>query len=244
MATGASVSAANKLAASSAFGFDDPKGTMSDNTPTERFDSPSPAANDGAPVAKRNPLLYLLIGIGALLLIALVTVIVLMLNRGTGQPVAAVGPDSSRSATPSPDSSNLPSASASAVQSAAPSAKPTNAAPPPADTKPGFTSFVVPTKESGCSSGPNFSNTPTIKVSWKTKNAESVWFVQGTDDAANSGYLKVPNNGNQDNFQYGAPDFPCNEKSATYTLTIVGTDGSHLSKHWTVKNTSPPPATN
>jgi hypothetical protein len=244
MATGAPVSRPNKLAASSAFGFDDPKGTMSDNTPTERFDSPAPAANDGAVVKKRNSLLYLLIGIGTLLLLALVTVIILMLNRGTGQPVAAVGPDSSQSASPSSDSSDLPSASPSAVNSAspstAPSAKQTNAPPPPpADTKPHFTTFQVPTQESGCGTGPNFSFVPPIKVKWVAVNAASVWFVQGTSDAVESQYQQLPTSGNQNDFKpYGPPNFTCNGQSATYTLTILGTDGSHFSKHWTVKDTS------
>jgi hypothetical protein len=210
---------------------------VSDNTPTERFDAPQAASGDAA-VRRPNRLLYVLIALGLALLLALIVVIVLMLNRGNGQLVSAGSP------SPNPNISDGPSVSASTApslsknESPSPSASQTKAAPKP-DTKPHFTTFNVPKEESGCSKADNFVFYPTVKVKWAAANAESVWFVQGTDDAADSQYLKLPIKGNQDDFpDNSAPQFPCNGQPATYTLTIVGTDGSHYSKHWTVTDTS------
>jgi hypothetical protein len=206
------------------------------NTPTERLDT------SGAVEATRSRgLLYALIGLGALLLVGIVVIVVLLLGNNSGQPVASgsnPSPGASASAEPgvSPVESDAPSASP--AESPSPSASQTVAAPPP-DTKPHFTSFTVPKTEDGCSSGPNYSFTPKAKFSWTTKNAASVWFIYGTQDAANQQYMKVPKNGNQNDLQYGAPDFPCGKgNKLVFTLTIVGTDGSHLSKTGVTKDTS------
>jgi cytoskeletal protein RodZ len=217
---------------------------MSDNTPTERFDlTPTGQETGDVAVAKKsNTLLYVLIGIGVLLLLGILAVLISTLANGSGQPIAAETPSPSVSESASPTPSETPSQAPSESASQSPSE--TNAAPPANDTKPGFTSFTAPKVESGCASGPNFVFNPTIRVSWKTKNAESVWFVQGTSDAVDSQFKKLPKNGDQDDFPDGIPEFPCSQPSATYTLTILGTDGSHLSKQWTVKNTSPAPAQN
>jgi hypothetical protein len=219
------------------FGFDETREIVSDNTPTERFDAPQAAGGEPA-VRGPNRLLYVLIALGLALLLALITVIVLMLTRGNGQLVAAESPSPNPgiSAGPSVSASSAPSVSESEPPS--PSASQTKAAPKP-DTKPHFTTFNVPKEESGCSKADNFAFYPTVKVTWFAVNAESVWFVQGTDDAADSQYLELPKKGDQDDFPNNStPQFPCNGQPATYTLTIVGTDGSHYSKHWTVKDTS------
>jgi hypothetical protein len=220
---------------------------MSDNTPTERFDlTPTGQETGDVAVAKKsNTLLYVLVGIGVLLLLGILAVLISTIANGSGQPIAAVTPSPSASESASPTPSETPSEAPSEAPpaSAAPSASATSA-PPVADTKPGFTSFVAPKSTAACSSGPNFTFSPTIKVSWKTKNAQSVWFVQGTSDAVDSQYLELPTNGNQNNFPDPIPEFPCMQSSATYTLTILGTDGSHVSKSWTVKNLSPAPAQN
>jgi hypothetical protein len=204
---------------------------MSDRTPTERLDVPA------EPEAKRRRgLLYSLLGVAALLIIGLVVLVVALLGKGSGQLVAAESPSPSASLSPAPSASS----EASETPSAAPSPSPnqTNAAPPPPSTKPKFTSFQAPNAENGCGAGPYVSYNPPVKVKWATANADSVWFVEGTSDAVNSHFKKGPASGNQDNFQGGPASFGCDGQTHTYTLTILGKDGSHVSKHWTVKDTS------
>jgi hypothetical protein len=49
----------------------------------------------------------------------------------------------------------------------------------------------------------------------------------------------VPKSGNQDDV-YGSPgsmEFPCYQGQQKYTLTVVGTNGEHFNKSFTVKNT-------
>ena len=205
---------------------------MSDPTPTERIET-------GAPAAEKRPkgLLYALIGVAGLLIVGLIVLVIALLPKAPPQQVSAESPSPGSSASSEPRASAAASESPTASPSA--SAGQTNAAPPP-DTKPHFTSFNVPKTESGCASGPNYSFTPKTKFSWATKNAASVWFIYGTQDAADQGYMKLPKAGNQDDLQYGAPDFPCGKGNKfVFTITIVGTDGSHLSKTGVTKDTSP-----
>jgi hypothetical protein len=77
-----------------------------------------------------------------------------------------------------------------------------------------------------------------VKVSWTTVRATSAWIVQGTSDAADSGFMKIPVDGNESDFPYSI-DFQCGSASSTYTITLVGNNGKHVSTHWTVTNTSP-----
>jgi hypothetical protein len=219
------------------FGFDETREIVSDNTPTERLDAPQPAGG-GAAVRRPNRLVYVLIALGLALLLALIFVVVLMLSNNSRVQVLAIGsPSPNPSLSDGPNVSASPAPSLSESEPPSPSASQTKAAPKP-DTKPHFTTFTVPSKESGCGKGPYVSYNPPVKMAWVAANAESVWFVQGTDDAADSQNLKIPNSGNQDSIDENyRPIFPCNGHPATYTLTIVGTDGTHYSKHWTVTDT-------
>jgi hypothetical protein len=207
---------------------------MSDNTPTERFDSVAPEAATGdSAAAGRRPLLIALVAVGSLLLIAIIVLIIALSGRAS-EP-AAVAPTPLQTPSLSPTPSESPSESASATPSAEPAAPST----PAPSTSPAFSRFNAPKTEDGCyySEAPNY--TPpavVVKVKWKAVNAESVWFIQGTDDAADSMFMQVPLEGDQDDFPYPF-DFGCNTESNTYTMTIVGTDGSHKSKTWKVKNT-------
>jgi flagellar basal body-associated protein FliL len=210
---------------------------MSDNTPTERFESVAP---HGTPATKNaavpRPLLIALVAVGSLLLIAVV-VLIISLSSKTGTPiVSAPIPSVAPSVASSPSES--PSQSGSESAPATPSAEPTETAAPPS-TAPAFSTFTAPKTEDDCyySEAPNFTPPPVhVKVAWKAVNAASVWFIQGTDDAADAQFLEVPIEGNQDDFPYPI-DFACNSGSNTYTMTMVGTDGSHKSKTWKVKNT-------
>lgn len=207
---------------------------MSDNTPTERFDAPvTGAAADE--VTKSRTLLYVLIGVGVLLLVAIVILIATLLGRpGANAADPTASPTVTDSATPTPTPTE-----------SSPSATPEPEVPedeepePPAEpTGARFKTFNAPSSEDGCSpGGPGFPETrPLLKVSWSTAGADEAWFVMGTSDAADSGFMQIPLNGNQSDFPYPI-EFNCSNDSTTYTITLVAPNGDHVQKHWTVTNT-------
>jgi hypothetical protein len=228
---------------------------MSD-APTQRFDAPppqqpgQPAPGAPAPQPKKgHGLLITLIIVAALLVIAIVVALVLFVFPH-GAPVAAT-------TSPSPTVSSA-KPSASATQSAAPAPS----ASTPANNNNGggnggsnnngggnggggssqptggvFTK-VSPVSPVTCrkSEAPNFTPPPIpIKVSWATERTQSVWIVQGTSDAADARVQKLPPTGDQSDFQFEI-DYACSQKSNVYTLTLVGDDGKHVSKQFTIAN--------
>jgi hypothetical protein len=209
---------------------------MSDDTPTQRFDAQPPAAEPGEPKPKSRLALVLAI-VGGVLLLAVILLVVLLF-KGQGTPEAA--------GTNSPISTSTPSTTPSVTSppvtpTTSPSTSHTTAPPPqpPQSTDPAFTKFVVQSTINSCSSGPYYTGTPpTVNVTWATVRTDSVWIVQGTSDAADSGFMQIPVSGNQSNFPYEI-DFGCDTPSSTYTITLVGSNGKHVSKSWTIKNTSP-----
>ncbi len=217
---------------------------MSDDTPTVRFEQPgepdlpgSPDADDGRKAKSRTLLIALSI-LGAVLLIVVVILLTLLFARGMGgpntDPAADVSTSPSASETPSPSPSETPSETPSASPSASPSAPPP---PPPEATGPRFKTFNFPASQSCSAGGPDFPPTiPMVTVSWTTAGADEAWFIRGTDDAASSQYMQIPLNGNQSNFQY-EQQVSCSGTTDTYTITLVGPDGKHVSKTWTVNIT-------
>jgi hypothetical protein len=203
---------------------------VTDNTPTERLDSLTPQTSRGP----SRGVFIGLIGVGSAIVIALVILIILLMSRPTA-PLSAVAP----SPTPSTSPSSATSPEQSPAPSAAASPEPTAAPPKPPSTAPAFSMFSAPSSEGDCYYSEAPAYTPPsvyVKVKWKAVNAESVWFVQGTSDAADSMFMEVPLAGSQDDFPYPF-DFQCSSSSNTYTMTIVGKDGTHKSKTWKVKNT-------
>lgn len=217
---------------------------MSDDTPTARFEVPPDGEGDVGGRMSKTLIIVLSVASG-LLLIAVVVLVTLLFSQGLGgspaEPVAGVdagasaGTDVSPSPSPSDDGNSSPSTEQSTTPSAAPPPPPP---PPPTQAKgPRFTSFAAPASQ-GCSAGgPGFEPTrPTFTVSWSTAGADQAWFVNGTDDAANSRYLQIPLNGDQSDFPY-EQSVDCSDGSNTYTITLVGPDGNHVSKSWTVRVT-------
>ncbi|WP_206426086.1 hypothetical protein [Nakamurella antarctica] len=155
---------------------------------------------------------------------------------------------SSTAATPTTASSTAASSTAATLTTASSTAATyTTTTTPTATTStptmttaagPTFETLTTPMTEASCSmGGPGFDPTrPPVKVSWTSTKAAQAWFVQGTSDAADSGYMQIPVNGTQADFPFEI-QFACGTDSSTYTITLVGTDGSHLSKSWTVQNT-------
>ena len=153
---------------------------------------------------------------GGVLLIAVVTLLFLLLGRGVNsQPTAGT--------TPAPTPSQTVSPSPSPTADAAPP-------PPPADTTPRFTSFNAVT-EVQC---PNSGDKPEIQFTWSTANAVEVWYTSGHEDAVVDNYMQVPLAGSQADLT-DEHLFPCaHRQTSDYTMTLVGTDGSHVSQYWTV----------
>ncbi len=177
--------------------------------------------------------LYVVLGVIGLLLVALIVLLALVL-RGLGETTSAEPTASSTTSTvasPTPEATDPLS-----VPSATP--EQTDAMPSSTATGPRFTSFDAPATEGGCSlGGPSFNPTrPLVRVSWTTAGAETAWFVSGTSDAADSGYMEIPVDGSHSDFQF-EQEFGCGSDSSTYTITLVGGDGSHVSRNWTVQNT-------
>ena len=163
--------------------------------------------------------LIALIVIGGLLLLAVVAVLFLLLGRSQG------GTDTAGVVT---------SASPTPAASASPTATPSTAPQPVEDTSPRFTSFNAETTVA-C---PQDGDKPEIQFNWTTAHATQVWYTSGKEDAIDDNYMQVPLNGSQSDLT-DEHLFPCNHRSAqTYTVTLLGDDGSHVSEQFTVTDTN------
>jgi hypothetical protein len=229
---------------------------MSDDTPTQRFPNPgdNPTERINAAVVeddlqeekqKSRGLLIGLIIAGALLLAAIIVLVFILGQNANGNGNGALPTTppatSDPSVTPTDDTSATPDPTPSASESDDPGdddggdGDGGQSDPPPA-TGAAFTTFNPKSQVECDKGGPNFSPPPPpIKISWATVRADSAWIVMGTSDAADSQFMQIPLNGNQSDFQYEI-DFPCFQGSAKFTITLVGTDGKHVSKTWKVTN--------
>jgi hypothetical protein len=218
---------------------------MSDDTPTQRFDTAgdAPTQRMTAPSEevveerKSRKLMIILGAIGAALLLALIIVLVLLLTKGNATPGAL--PTQSASASPTP--SVTPTKSAAPTATPTPTPTQTQAAPPPPpppSTDAEITNFSA-THSVLCNSSDQSGIEPSLEFNWSSKNAIAAYFGVATDDAQSGGMgWTLPPNGNQHNFPSGYDPFyyPCPTASVTYTLTIVGTGGSKDSQKVTVTN--------
>jgi len=206
---------------------------VSDDTPTQRIDTP-----DETPVTaaiaeegkKSRGLMIALIAIGALLLIALIVLLIVLLG-GNGKPVAA-GTDS-----PTPTASSAsptPSATPSITPTTTPTATtaPPPPPPPPPSTKPSITGYSISPSKLDCSNG-----TPNLSIHWSSVNGKNAYFGVNTNDAMTGGMGWVlPPSGSDADFPAGYHPFQalCGNDSTEYTITILGKDGSKVSKKFTV----------
>ena len=232
---------------------------MSDETPTERFDAagdapterltpveaamvdPAAAAADPEVVEERKSRRTMIIlgSIGGALLLILIILLILLLVR-PGSTVAPTG-----SPTPSPTGSS--SASATPTQTATPSATPTPtptptptatvAPPPPPSNDVEIDSFNA-TSEVDCSA--QTQNPEFIEFSWSSTNGLVAYFAVGaTNNAEQNGMgWTLPPNGSTSDFPSGyfPYEYQCGNQSMTFTITIVGSNGSRESEQVTVTN--------
>jgi hypothetical protein len=118
-----------------------------------------------------------------------------------------------------------------ATDTSAPPASPSQPPPPPGV----FTVFTVPpAQDCHKHGGPGKDQQEVdLQVTWATTNATQVWVAPGSTDAQTVGTEQIPLSGNQDAFPTPVP-IDCNDTSQTFTMTLVGADGAHVSRTWTV----------
>jgi len=203
---------------------------VSDDTPTQRFETPVSPDGNASEVhedKKSRGLMIALIAIGSVLLIALIILLIVLLG-GNGTPVA-VGTDSptptANSASPTPSATSAPSITPTPTATTAPP-------PPPPSTKPAITGYSISPSKLDCSQG-----TPNLSIHWSSVNGKNAYFGVNTDDAMTGGMGWVlPPSGSDADFPDGYRPFAalCGNDSTEYTITILGNDGSTVSKKFIV----------
>ena len=197
---------------------------MSDDTPTVSFpESPGvfqrPPTRPRPPRRSNGPVILFAI-LAALVVAAVIVLIVILDGRLASQ----------NSASPS-GPPTAPSSAGTSSAAASPAPVKTTVVPPPVVAPAGtFTSFIVPQAQGGCGRHGD----PTVQVTWSTSNAKTVWIEDGTVDAAGGGGTQLPLAGNQSD----VPDtvtVDCGQRMNTYSITLVGADGAHVTKSWTIR---------
>ena len=75
---------------------------------------------------------------------------------------------------------------------------------------------------------------PVVTLSWASQNAVEAWFSPANVDAKDQGYMQVPTTGNQNDLT-DEHLFDCNHRQTEdVTITLVGPNGEHVSKHATI----------
>ena len=204
---------------------------MSDDTPTIQFgQSAEPPTQRTIPGSKppekksRRPLAFIII-LGALVLIAIIVIIILLLNRSPETTAALNTP------------SATPTTSATPTQSAVATPTPTQShttAPPATGLQ--FTNYSISPLKIDCSTtAPASAQYMTIK--WTSLNGQQAYFgVNTTDAKANGMGWNLPPSGSNHDFPPGNDpySYQCGNASMTYTITIVGANGTQQSKTITV----------
>ena len=215
------------------------------DAPTERLTaadaaSMDPAAGFASPEVqeerKSRRTMIILGSIGAALLIALIILLVLLLTRDTGAVTPTGSPTPSPTATATSSASPTPTPTAT-TPTPTPTPTQTVAPPPPPSNDVEIDSFTV-TPEADCSS--QTQNPVYIEFSWASTNGIVAYFAVGaTDNAEQNGMgWTLPPSGNTNDFPsgYSPFEYQCGNESMTYTITIVGSNGSRESAQVTVEN--------
>jgi cytoskeletal protein RodZ len=211
---------------------------MSDDTPTQRFDVPE-GGGEVEEKKKNRALMIALIILGAVLLIAIIILVVVLAARGSGSPQADTTTSASQSSTPSDTPSVTPSATPTATTAPTPT---TTAAPPPPSNDAKINSFKSGSTSVLCNeSAPQGDHQP-IGFTWSTSKAAKVYFGVDTTDASTASLFdNLPASGNSnddfpDGYNHGTYEYPCTALKTTFTLTVVGDNGSKQSKTVTIIN--------
>lgn len=177
----------------------------------------APATPPGGtvPPKKNRTLLYWLIGIGAVLLIAVIVLLVLLFTPGDDEP------EPSASATPTPSATPSEQPSPSAEPSQEPSPTPTQA---PAG--PTFATFSAPTN-ANCQEG---DDEAPLSFSWSSDDAVRAYLGVGTQNAAiNPTVSDLPPTATYTDLPYD-----CSVASQVYTVTLEDEAGALASRTVTI----------
>jgi hypothetical protein len=204
---------------------------VSDDTPTQRFDTPA-TPSGGETIeqeTKSHGLMIALIVVGAAMLIALIILLIVLLS-GSGKPVAVATPTptaASQSPTPSTTASSGPSPTPSATKTVAP--------PPPPPSGPVLISFTTGTPTVQCDS--RTGNPLPLSFRWAGSGGSVVYIAVGaTDDPKSNGQgWELPTIGTQADFP-NEIDYSCYSATATYSLGIYDGSGHKSVKQITIKN--------
>lgn len=176
-----------------------------------------------------NKLLIALIAVGGVLLLTVVAVIFLLIGQSTGD-------DRTTSSDTKPQPSSSPSLT---TPSAEPIEEPTDkpADDQPSDTSVRFTSFTADPNVACDPTGED--EKPSPSISWSSVNAVAVYWTPNNREANGENGYSVGASGDQDDMSASKGEgeryeFPCNhEQTFDTTITLVGADGSKVSKHVT-----------
>ncbi|MGV8884832.1 MAG: hypothetical protein ACOH1T_04490 [Microbacteriaceae bacterium] len=165
-----------------------------------------------AAVPKARGLFFALIGVAALLLVAIIVLLILSFGPKDNPPVAV------------PTASPSPSAPPVETPSAEPTVTPPPPPPAPEPAGPSFDSFTAPST-SGCVEGE--SQHP-LTFAWSSGNAERAYIGAGTTDAKAGPYeSNLP-----PIYTYSDISYNCSQASQVYTVTLE--DGAGLLTNRTV----------
>jgi hypothetical protein len=207
---------------------------MSDDTPTQRLpQGEDPIEELGEERKKSRTLMFVLIGVGAALLIAIIVLLILLFGGDKGTPSTGPTPSSTPSATPTASATPTPSVTPTPTPEPQPTVTVTAA--PPQNADDGNVTITA------LSISPTTCNTPgeqvTLHVSWASKNGNIAYFGVNTTDAQSGGMgWDLPATGDDGDFPAGYSPYQvtCPDDKVSYTITIVG-NGSKASKTVTLK---------
>jgi hypothetical protein len=176
--------------------------------------APAPPSPRSGPPSRpsRAPLIAFII-VAVLVLVASSFLLYILTTRGLGTPSSA--PTSS---TPTAPAQTPP--------------PPVTQAPPPAPAGL-FTSFTTPASQQ-CDKHGKGRDSVEAQVAWVTQDATQVWVAAGTADAVSAGGQQAPLSGDQDDLETPLV-LDCASPSETFTMTLIGSNGAHVSRTWTVE---------
>lgn len=204
---------------------------MSDDTPTQRIPQDELGEELVEERKKSRTLMYILIGIGAVLIIAIIVLLIFLFGGNNG--AATADPTTSSSPSASPTESATPTPTATPTPEPVPTVTVTAAPPQPADDG--------NVKVQSFSVSPTTCNTPgetvTLQVKWKSTNGNIAYFGVNTGDAQSAGMgWDLPASGSDADFPAGYSPYQvtCPTDTVNYTITVVG-NGSKASKTVTLR---------
>jgi hypothetical protein len=224
---------------------------MSDNTPTEPFSQSAgmppatpPTTPPGTPGSNepksRRPLITLLV-IGGIVLVAILVTVGIFVGRGMSGTQASATSSPTLFATPTPTPSAAPVHSATPAPTSGSSTRHTTAPSTPSNA-PAIQVFLVNNSTNPvvyCNT--QAPNPPEIDLTfkWASTNVSEVYFGVNTNDASEGPYFSnLPPSGDNSDFPQGNQTFAyqCPQEQSEYTLTVVNSHGTKVSRSVTVLN--------